>query len=205
MPPTYEMSLRGAFANEAAAAYTTFTDEELQRFCHTIAFLWGKSASVLRGEHPHHRRVLGVIPEQPGIPGGESTPSPDARYFRDALGARAVPQRSGEFPHQCSDAVLQKRHRRRRRRIEPHGNDLRPAFSRTPACYATLRSQGRTAQREGRRAAIRLEKRKRWTPREQGRRSAFARVTHGNAKNHREHTSVPAVRRPPLTNTCEGG
>ena len=39
-PLTYEMSLRGAFANEAAAAYTTFTDEELQRFCHTIAFLW---------------------------------------------------------------------------------------------------------------------------------------------------------------------
>lgn len=38
-PLAYEMSLRGAFANEAAAAYTTFTDEELQRFCRTIAFL----------------------------------------------------------------------------------------------------------------------------------------------------------------------
>lgn len=47
-PLTYEMSLRGAFANEAAATYTTFTDKELQRFCHTIAFLW-QSTRFTRG------------------------------------------------------------------------------------------------------------------------------------------------------------
>ena len=83
-PLTYEMSLRGAFANEAAAAYTTFTDEELQRFCHTIAFLWQV--------HPFYEgntRTIAVFSElylnSLGFQVANDPFAKHARYFRDAL------------------------------------------------------------------------------------------------------------------------
>ena len=83
-PLTYEMSLRGAFANEAAAAYTTFTDEELQRFCHTIAFLWQV--------HPFYEgntRTIAVFSElylnNLGFQVANDPFAKHARYFRDAL------------------------------------------------------------------------------------------------------------------------
>ena len=83
-PRTYEMSLRSAFANEAAAAYTTFTDEELQRFCHTIAFLWQV--------HPFYEgntRTIAVFSElylnSLGFQVANDPFAKHARYFRDAL------------------------------------------------------------------------------------------------------------------------
>ena len=83
-PLTYEMSLRGAFANEAAAAYTTFTDAELQRFCHTIAFLWQV--------HPFYEgntRTIAVFSElylnSLGFQVANDPFAKHARYFRDAL------------------------------------------------------------------------------------------------------------------------
>lgn len=83
-PLTYEMSLRGAFANEAAAAYTTFTDEELQRFCHTIAFLWQV--------HPFYEgntRTIAVFSElylnSLGFQVANDPFAKHTRYFRDAL------------------------------------------------------------------------------------------------------------------------
>ena len=39
-PLTYDMSLKGAFASEAAKSYGAFTDDELKSFCHTMSFLW---------------------------------------------------------------------------------------------------------------------------------------------------------------------
>ena len=39
-PLVYNMSLTGAFSAEAAKMYTTFTEEEIKGFCHTVAFLW---------------------------------------------------------------------------------------------------------------------------------------------------------------------
>lgn len=152
-PLTYEMSLRGAFANEAAAAYTTLTDEELQRFCHTIAFLWQV--------HPFYEgntRTIAVFSElylnSLGFQVANDPFAKHARYFRDAL-VRAVPQRSGKdiSRRHIPDAVLQKRHRRRRRQNEPHGHDVHPPV-RGPQPAAQRRSQGCATQREGRRTAI---------------------------------------------------
>lgn len=167
-PLTYEMSLRGAFANEAAAAYTTFTDEELQRFCHTIGFLW-----QIHPFYEGNTRTIAVFSElYLNNLGFQVTNDPfakHARYFRDAL-VRAQYRNAAAkiFP---DDSFLtrfyKKRNRRRRRRIEPHGHDVHPPV-REPQPTAQRRSQGCTAQKEGRRAVNRLEKRKRWTPREQG-------------------------------------
>ena len=39
-PITYKMSLNAAFNRESSKVYTTFGAEELEGFCHTIAFLW---------------------------------------------------------------------------------------------------------------------------------------------------------------------
>ena len=83
-PLTYEMSLRGAFANEAAAAYTTFTDEELQRFCHTIAFLW-----QIHPFYEGNTRTIAVFSElylnSLGFQVANDPFAKHARYFRDAL------------------------------------------------------------------------------------------------------------------------
>ena len=83
-PLTYEMSLRGAFANEAAAAYTTFTDEELQRFCHTIAFLW-----QIHPFYEGNTHTIAVFSElylnSLGFQVANDPFAKHARYFRDAL------------------------------------------------------------------------------------------------------------------------
>ena len=83
-PLTYEMSLRGAFANEAAAAYTTFTDEELQRFYHTIAFLW-----QIHPFYEGNTRTIAVFSElylnNLGFQMANDPFAKHARYFRDAL------------------------------------------------------------------------------------------------------------------------
>ena len=83
-PLTYEMSLRGAFAAEQAQPYTTFTPEEMQRFCRTIAFLWQT--------HPFaegNTRTVAVFSElYLNYLGFSVTNDPfekHARYFRDAL------------------------------------------------------------------------------------------------------------------------
>lgn len=83
-PLTYEMSLRGAFAAEQAQPYTTFTSEEMQRFCRTIAFLWQI--------HPFaegNTRTVAVFSElYLNYLGFSVTNDPfekHARYFRDAL------------------------------------------------------------------------------------------------------------------------
>lgn len=75
---------RSAFANKAAAAYTTFTDEELRRFCHTIAFLWQV--------HPFYEgntRTIAVFSElylnSLGFQVANDPFAKHARYFRDAL------------------------------------------------------------------------------------------------------------------------
>ena len=79
-----ELLTRGAFANEAAAAYTTFTDEELQRFCHTIAFLW-----QIHPFYEGNTRTIAVFSElYLNSLGFQVTNDPfakHARYFRDAL------------------------------------------------------------------------------------------------------------------------
>ena len=78
------MSLRGAFANEAAAAYTTFTDEELRRFCHTIAFLW-----QIHPFYEGNTRTIAVFSElylnSLGFQVANDPFAKHARYFRDAL------------------------------------------------------------------------------------------------------------------------
>ncbi len=83
-PLTYEMSLRGAFAAEQAQPYTTFTPEEMQRFCRTIAFLWQI--------HPFaegNTRTVAVFSElylnYLGFSVANDPFEKHARYFRDAL------------------------------------------------------------------------------------------------------------------------
>ncbi len=83
-PSAYHMSLQGAFAVEAAQCYTTFTDEELKNFCHTVAFLWQV--------HPFYEgntRTVAVFSElYLNHLGFQVTNEPfekHAQYFRDAL------------------------------------------------------------------------------------------------------------------------
>lgn len=83
-PFTYEMSLRGAFANEAATAYGAFSDEELRSFCHTIAFLW-----QIHPFYEGNTRTVAVFSElYLNYLGFQVTNEPfekHARYYRDAL------------------------------------------------------------------------------------------------------------------------
>ncbi len=83
-PLTYEMSLRGAFANEAAAMYTTFTDDEMKRFCRTISFLW-----QIHPFYEGNTRTVAVFSAlYLNSLGFQVTNDPfakHARYFRDAL------------------------------------------------------------------------------------------------------------------------
>lgn len=83
-PFTYEMSLRGAFANETAAAYTTFTEDELMHFCHTISFLW-----QIHPFYEGNTRTVAVFSalylNQLGFQVANDPFAKHARYFRDAL------------------------------------------------------------------------------------------------------------------------
>ena len=83
-PMTYNMSLRGAFANEAAKAYTTFSNDELRGFCHFIAFLWQVHPFV-----EGNTRTVAVFSElYLNYLGFSVTNEPfgkHARFYRDAL------------------------------------------------------------------------------------------------------------------------
>ena len=83
-PLTYEMSLNAAFNKEASMAYTTFNDEELKSFCHTIAFLWQV--------HPFYEgntRTVAVFSEvylnHLGFSATNEPFEKHSAYFRDAL------------------------------------------------------------------------------------------------------------------------
>lgn len=83
-PMTYEMSLRGAFANEAAKSYGAFSDEELKSFCHTIAFLW-----QIHPFYEGNTRTVAVFSElylnSLGFQVANDPFAKHARYYRDAL------------------------------------------------------------------------------------------------------------------------
>ena len=83
-PLTYEMSLDGAFANEAARSYGAFDEDELKAFCHTIAFLW-----QIHPFHEGNTRTVAVFSElYLNNLGFRVTNEPfanHARYYRDAL------------------------------------------------------------------------------------------------------------------------
>ena len=83
-PMAYDMSLRGAFASEAARLYTTFSADELKSFCRFIAFLWRI--------HPFaegNTRTVAVFSElYLNYLGFDVTNEPfgkHARFYRDAL------------------------------------------------------------------------------------------------------------------------
>lgn len=83
-PLSYELSLNAAFNKESSKLYTTFNDEELKSFCHTIAFLWQV--------HPFYEgntRTIAVFSEvYLNHLGFSATNEPFERhsaYFRDAL------------------------------------------------------------------------------------------------------------------------
>lgn len=97
-PITYEMSLKGAIANEAAKSYGAFSDDELKGFCHGIAFLWQV--------HPFHEgntRTVAVFSElylnSLGFAVTDEPFAEHARFFRDAL-VRAIYRNApaGIFP-----------------------------------------------------------------------------------------------------------
>ena len=83
-PMAYDMSLHGAFANESAKAYTTFSGDELKSFCHFVAFIWQI--------HPFaegNTRTVAVFSElYLNYLGFSVTNDPfekHARFYRDAL------------------------------------------------------------------------------------------------------------------------
>lgn len=83
-PLTYDMSIKAAIAAEQSQVYTTFSNEELRSFCHTIAFLWQI--------HPFfegNTRTVAVFSElYLNYLGFDVTNEPFGRhaiYFRDAL------------------------------------------------------------------------------------------------------------------------
>ena len=97
-PMTYKMSLNGAFAGEAAKAYTTFDAEELKGFCRAIAFIWQV--------HPFfegNTRTVAVFSElylnSLGFQVANDPFAEHAQYFRDAL-VRAIYRNApaGIFP-----------------------------------------------------------------------------------------------------------
>ncbi len=83
-PMAYDMSLRGAFASEAAKGYTTFSADELKSFCHFIAFLW-----QIRPFVEGNARTIAVFSElYLNYLGFDVTNEPfgeHARFYRDAL------------------------------------------------------------------------------------------------------------------------
>ena len=97
-PMTYEMSLRGAFANEAANAYGAFSDDEMRSFCRTIAFLW-----QIHPFYEGNTRTIAVFSElylnSLGFDVENEPFAEHARYYRDAL-VRAMYRnaQAGIFP-----------------------------------------------------------------------------------------------------------
>lgn len=83
-PLTYDMSLKGAFASEAAKAYGAFTDDELKSFCHTIGFLW-----QIHPFYEGNTRTVAVFSElylnHLGFQVENEPFAQHARYYRDAL------------------------------------------------------------------------------------------------------------------------
>ena len=83
-PMAYDMSLRGAFASEAAKAYTTFSADELKSFCHFTASLW-RIHPFVKG----NTRTVAVFSElYLNYLGFDVTNEPfgkHARFYRDAL------------------------------------------------------------------------------------------------------------------------
>ena len=83
-PLTYSMSINAAFAAEQARVYTTFSQEELEGFCHTIAFLW-----QINPFFEGNTRTVAVFSElYLNYLGFDVTNEPfgkHAAYFRDAL------------------------------------------------------------------------------------------------------------------------
>ena len=99
-PLVYNMSLAGAFSAEAAKMYTTFTEEEIKGFCHTVAFLWQV--------HPFYEgntRTIAVFSElYLNFLGFRVTNEPfekHAKYYRNAL-VRAIYRNApaGIFPNE---------------------------------------------------------------------------------------------------------
>lgn len=87
-PMTYDMSLRGAFENEAAKSYGAFSGEEVKSFCHTISFLW-----QIQPFYEGNTRTVAVFSElylnSLGFQIGNDPFEKHARYYRDAL-VRAI-------------------------------------------------------------------------------------------------------------------
>lgn len=83
-PLAYEMSLQGAFAAESAKTYGAFGKDELQGFCHTIAFLW-----QIHPFYEGNTRTVAVFSElYLNHLGFDVTNEPferHARFYRDAL------------------------------------------------------------------------------------------------------------------------
>ncbi len=83
-PLTYDMSLQGAFASEAAKAYGAFGNDELRSFCHTIAFL-----RQIHSFYEGNTRTVAVFSElylnHLGFDVANEPFEKNARYFRDAL------------------------------------------------------------------------------------------------------------------------
>lgn len=83
-PLTYDMSMKAALSAEQTRVYTTFSDEELRAFCHTIAFLWqihpffeGNTRTVAVFSELYLNYLGFTVTNEPF---GEH-----AAYFRDAL------------------------------------------------------------------------------------------------------------------------
>lgn len=87
-PLTYEMSLRGAFAQEAAKSYGAFSVDEIESFCRMIAFLW-----QIHPFYEGNTRTVAVFSElylnSLGFQVANDPFAEHARYYRDAL-VRAV-------------------------------------------------------------------------------------------------------------------
>ncbi len=83
-PITYEMSLNAAFNKESSKVYTSFNREELQSFCHTIAFLW-----QIHPFYEGNTRTVAVFSEiylnHLGFSATNEPFEKHSAYFRDAL------------------------------------------------------------------------------------------------------------------------
>lgn len=83
-PLTYEMSLRGAFDAELEKSYRRLEGDELEGFCHFIAFLW-----QIHPFHEGNTRTIAVFSElyldHLGFRVENEPFENHARYYRDAL------------------------------------------------------------------------------------------------------------------------
>ena len=83
-PLTYDMALKGALSAEMAKVYGAFDKEELEGFCHTVAFLW-----QIHPFYEGNTRTVAVFSElylnQLGFDVANEPFEEHARYYRDAL------------------------------------------------------------------------------------------------------------------------